>query len=284
MEPLISVIIPTYNEAKRIARAVDSMQNQTYKNLEIIVVDHNSTDNTQEIVENIKKKDSRVQYHFFKNNKETKTNWRGYNIDAGYSPRNYGFKLAKGTWVTTQDADDTSLLNRIEIQYKLALKYKATLVTIQWNQLTKDTINKKLDVEKIIRDKGEEATIIRPERISTQAEQSRGFLMKEPFHKFIPFPIKWFPYTRKLFYRRLDCYPGADNSMFFNRKVLDDGIYFRKRNERTWGVPSGRGSGRDFAFRVAFIYKNSWSFKLPLYLWDVNIQNPDYPGFEKYII
>lgn len=283
MNPLISVIIPTYNEAGRIARAVNSMQNQTYKNLEIIVVDDNSSDNTRDIVENIQKKDYRVQYHIFKGN-EPKTNWRGYDINSGYAARNYGFKLAKGDWITTQDADDASLLNRIETQYKLAVEYNATLVTVQWHQLTADIINKKLDVERIIADKGKKSIIIKPDVIASMAKQNKGPMMMEPFHRFIPFTIKWFPYARKLFYKRLDCYPGADNSMLFDRCVLDDGIFFRKRNERTWGVPSGRGSGRDFAFRTAYIYKNSWSFKLPMYLWNVKLQNPDYSGYEKYII
>jgi len=58
---LISVIIPTYNEGGKIARAIASMQNQTYKNLEIIVVDDWSTDDTKEIVEKITVADKRVQ-------------------------------------------------------------------------------------------------------------------------------------------------------------------------------------------------------------------------------
>jgi len=280
--PLISVVIPVWNEEKRIERALESMRNQTYKNLEIIVIDDGSTDNTRVIVKEIAKKDSRVSLH---ENPEVpaRKNWRGYDINAGFSARNYGFKIARGEWITTQDADDASLLNRIEVQYKMAEKYKATLVTIQWLPLA-DNLNKRIDVDKIIKEKGEDNVVIGPKEITDIANSTKGPLMFEPIHKFIPFPIKWFPYTRKLFYKNIVSYPGADNSMFFNKSVRDAGFYLRHRNERTWGVPSGRGSGRDFAFRVAVHFKNSWSFRLPMYLWDVKMQNPDCPEYKKYIV
>ncbi|MEK7628437.1 MAG: glycosyltransferase family 2 protein [Patescibacteria group bacterium] len=282
--PLITVVIPVWNDEACIARAINSMRNQTYKNLEIIVVDDGSTDGTKAVVQAIAKEDSRVQYHYHRDPREKRTNWRGYDINAGYAARNYGFKLAKGEWITTQDSDDASLLNRVEIQYHLAEKYKAALVTIQWYQLTEANLSKGLDVERVIREKGEASVVIKPETISALAEANRGILMHEPFHRFIPFPVKWFPYTRKLFYRRTDAYPGADNSMMFHRRVRDEGFYFRHRNERTWGVPSGRGSGRDFAFRVAVHFKNSWSFRLPLYLWDVRTQNAEYADYDKYLV
>ena len=199
---LISVIIPTYNEGGKIARAIASMQNQTYKNLEIIVVDDWSTDDTKEIVEKITVADKRVQYHKLPYKPIHRTNWRGYDINAGFSARNYGFKIARGEWLTTQDADDASLLNRIGVQYELSQKYGALLVTVQWQQLKTPVLNKILDVKKIFEEKGEENIVVKPETIINLAKSNRGILMKDPIHSFIPFPIKWFPYTRKLFYRR----------------------------------------------------------------------------------
>ncbi len=282
-QELISVVIPVWNEKERVARAIQSMQNQTWKNLEIIVVDDGSTDGTQDIVKEIAKQDSRVQ--FYDNPKKTaRTNWRGYDINAGFAARNYGFSIAKGEWITTQDADDVSLLNRIEAQHMLAKKYGATVVFIQWQHLRPELLSKKLDVEKIFQEKGEANVVMRPEELNKLPGARRGMLMLEPIHQFIPFPIKWFPYTRKLFYRDTTPFPGADNCMFFNREVIEKGIYFRPRNKRTWGIPSGRGSGRDFAYNVTAKLKNTWSFKLPLYLWNANIENPEYAGYEKYLI
>ena len=282
-KPLISVVIPTYNEAGRIARCVKSMQDQTYRNLEIIVVDDGSTDNTKEAVEAIAKTDPRVSFHIPENNPPKRTNWRGYDINAGYAARNYGFKIARGEWITTQDADDASLLNRIEVQYELAKKYGADMVTIMWQRCKPEMIGKTLNVERILKEIGEEKIVIRPEETYKITVDAQGPLMCEPWHRYIPFTIKWFPYTRKLFYRNTNPYPGADNSMLFHRSVRDRGLYFRPRNERTWGSPSGRGSGRDFAYRVAHETKNAWSFRLPLYLWDVKLENTDFTGYETYL-
>ena len=62
MTPLVSIILPTYNRADRLAGALESCLTQTHANLEIIVVDDGSTDNTRGVVEDFARKDSRVQY------------------------------------------------------------------------------------------------------------------------------------------------------------------------------------------------------------------------------
>ncbi|MBY0472779.1 glycosyltransferase family 2 protein [Patescibacteria group bacterium] len=283
-QELISVVMPVYNEEDLVTRALESLQNQTWKNLEIIVVDDHSTDNTAAIVKKIAAQDSRVHYYLNPKGVSKRKNWRGYDINAGWSARAYGFSIAKAQWVTTQDSDDASLLNRIEVQYMLAKKYNATFVAVGWMDLNEQTLGKKLDVERIFNDVGEEHVIITPKEISAIAKKEKGVLMVEPFHQFIPFPFKWFPYTRKLFYRSSDGPPGADNCMFFSREVIDRGINFRTRNKRTWGTPSGRGSGRDFFFRTAYELGNSWSFRLPLYLWNVKLKNKDYVGYDKYLV
>ena len=274
---MISVVIPVYNEEARVARAIQSILDQTWSNLEVIVVDDHSTDGTAQAVKSMLPQDKRLAYHLLPEKPPQRTNWRGYDINAGFAARNYRFKIAKGEWITTQDSDDASILNRIEVQYRMAQKYAATCVTIQWQQLVPEVLGKRLDVDAIFRDKGEDEIVIRPEAIIALAKKVRGPLMVEPVHKYVPFPIKWFPYTRWLFFRTIESYPGADNCMLFHKSVRDEGVYMRPRNERTWGVPSGRGSGRDFAFHIAMHTRNAWSFRFPMYLWDVHKDNPDYP-------
>jgi hypothetical protein len=221
------------------------------------------------------KRDSRVKYYLNPGRFAKKKNWRGYDINAGFSARDYGFSVAKGGWITTQDADDTCLLNRIEVQYKFAEKYNATMVGIQWIMRKPEYEGKVIDVDALILKVGEENLIVPAEEVTATARRSRGFFMQFWWHKYIPFPFKWFPYTRKLFYRTLETYPGADNSILFRREVLTQ-ARFRSRNERVWGMPSGRGSGRDFVFQVADIFGHSIGVKIPLYLWSKTQENPEY--------
>lgn len=91
-KPLISVIIPTYNREKLIERAVRSVLNQSYSNLEVIVVDDGSTDRTEAIVKGIP--DERV--HFYK---------LPQNGGAGHA-RNEGVKLSDGEIIAFHDSDD----------------------------------------------------------------------------------------------------------------------------------------------------------------------------------
>lgn len=102
MEPLISVYIPTYNRLELLKRAVQSVQNQTYKNFEIIIVDDNSSDGTQDFLVGLAKVDSRIRY-FFKDK----------NSGACVS-RNIAINFAQGELITGLDDDDYFLPHRLE--------------------------------------------------------------------------------------------------------------------------------------------------------------------------
>lgn len=102
MNDLISVIIPTYNRGKLITKSIKSVLNQTYQNIEVIIVDDGSIDNTETVVKKIK--DKRVKYYKYQNNK-----------GACYA-RNYGIKKAKGKYIAFQDSDDIYHEDKLEKQ------------------------------------------------------------------------------------------------------------------------------------------------------------------------
>lgn len=93
MNPLISVIVPIYNVEKCLARCVDSIVNQTYKNLEIILVDDGSPDRCPQMCDDYAEKDSRIKVLHKKN---------GGLSDA----RNAGMAVATGEYISFIDSDD----------------------------------------------------------------------------------------------------------------------------------------------------------------------------------
>ncbi len=97
----ISVVIPTYNRANLIERSIRSVLNQTYKNLEVIVVDDGSTDNTEEVVRSIQ--DERIIYY------------KQENGGAGMA-RNTGVSLAGADYVAFHDSDDVFRPEKLEKQ------------------------------------------------------------------------------------------------------------------------------------------------------------------------
>lgn len=106
MNDLISIIVPIFNVEKYIHRCVDSIINQTYKNLEIILVDDGSTDKSGLICDEYKKEDNRIQIIHKKN------------AGLGFA-RNSGLDIASGRYVTFIDGDDYIGLTHIEKMYTL---------------------------------------------------------------------------------------------------------------------------------------------------------------------
>lgn len=99
---LVSVTLPTYNRAYILKRAIDSVLFQTYKNIELVIIDDFSSDNTKEIVKSYK--DKRIRY--LQNIKNL----------GGAESRNVGIKVAKGDYIAFQDSDDEWLPNKLEKQ------------------------------------------------------------------------------------------------------------------------------------------------------------------------
>ena len=117
-KPLISVIVPVYGVEKYIEKCLKSIVAQTYRNLEIIMVDDGTKDNSAKICEQYAKEDSRIKvYH--------KTN--GGLSDA----RNYGIEHSNGEYITFIDSDDYIDIDYIEFLYQLVEKgYKMSICSL----------------------------------------------------------------------------------------------------------------------------------------------------------
>jgi len=132
---MISVIIPVFNGERFIAQAIQSVLDQNYELLEIIVVDDGSTDNTAGVVKNL---EGKIQYFYQKNT----------GIAAA---RNMGLELAKGELIAFIDADDVWVKNKLSLQCSL-LKDNPTVDMIYGFLLVTQMIPpdklKQIDLEK----------------------------------------------------------------------------------------------------------------------------------------
>lgn len=109
MPPEISIIMPSFNSEKTIARAIDSIINQTFTNWQLIIIDDNSSDNTSQIIKKYELEDGRISYVI--NDK---------NYGSGYS-RNCGIKISTGKYLAFLDSDDMWLPHKLNNQYKMMI-------------------------------------------------------------------------------------------------------------------------------------------------------------------
>lgn len=119
---MISVIIPAYNVQNYIFNTLNSLCNQTYKDIEIIVVNDGSTDNTLSIVSEYAKKDKRIKVFNKENGGVT-------------SARIYGIEHSNGDWITFCDADDTVEPTMYEVLIKNANQYNADISHCGYNMV-----------------------------------------------------------------------------------------------------------------------------------------------------
>ncbi|MBI4921059.1 MAG: glycosyltransferase family 2 protein [Devosia nanyangense] len=107
--PLISVIVPAYNAETTIGTAIRSLQMQTHRNIEILVVDDCSSDGTVAVLRRLREEDPRI--HIFEQTRNS----------GAYSARNRALVEARGEFVTCHDSDDWSHPSKLEIQARRLL-------------------------------------------------------------------------------------------------------------------------------------------------------------------
>jgi glycosyltransferase involved in cell wall biosynthesis len=117
--PLVSIIMATYNRAKTLRRAVDSVLNQTYRNFELIIIDDGSTDNTSQVLGEYDDPRIRIYVH---------------NVNKGATAaKNSGLKQIKGEWFGTFDSDDELLPDAIETLMNVPLNLDNNITSVLGN-------------------------------------------------------------------------------------------------------------------------------------------------------
>ncbi len=117
-QPCVTVLIPAYGAEAVLHIALESLIRQTWRNLEIIVVDDCSSDRTAEVAEDFAKRDARISVV------------RQSVNQGSYAARNRGLSLASGEYVTIHDTDDWSHPQKIELQMKAVLSEKSPVASL----------------------------------------------------------------------------------------------------------------------------------------------------------
>lgn len=133
----VSVIIPVHNVEEYLKRCIESVLNQTYKNIEIILIDDGSTDGSSRICDDYSKKDGRVKVHHKKN-------------EGVSSARNRGIQLAHGEYFTFVDADDFIDADMVEYLLSMSRENNADMSTCQYRDIRTTTdSNFKIKTKKV---------------------------------------------------------------------------------------------------------------------------------------
>jgi len=124
--PLVSIIIPTYNREKLILKAIDSVLKQSFQDFEILIIDDASTDATNKVIKELN--NNRITY---------------YRLDKNSGQcvaRNYGIRKAKGTYIAFLDSDDEWLPEKLKLQVDCFKKGEDKLGAVYGHSYKKDMI------------------------------------------------------------------------------------------------------------------------------------------------
>ena len=209
MKPLISVIIPVYNVADFVKDCVLSVINQTYMNLEIILVDDGSTDMSGRICDDLTEKDERIVVYHKEN---------GGLSDA----RNYGLDRYHGEYITFIDSDDLVPTNYIEYLYQLILSDEKAEVSIVGEQSFITKVPNEVHTNDI-----EESVMTAEQTIKEMALQNRfgheacGKLFKRDIWRKCRFPKVLYEDYATIFYiiaQTTDCVYGAGTKYYYRKR------------------------------------------------------------------
>lgn len=129
--PLISIVVPVYNVQEYLSECLDSLINQTYRNLEIILINDGSTDNSSNILNNFAKLDKRIQVIHKRN--------------GGVSTaRNVGLKISTGKYIMFVDSDDWIDEEMVDTMVRIAKLKQVDLVSCRMRRVTMNGISREV--------------------------------------------------------------------------------------------------------------------------------------------
>lgn len=213
MSEKVSIIIPIYNVENWLDECIDSVVGQTYKNLEIILVDDGSTDKSGRICDEWKEKDGRISVVHKKNGGLS-------------SARNAGLDIFTGMYVTFLDSDDYIELNTIEEMLKCMKEQEADIVSCAMNKIINGEIVQSRDIN-------EERTYLQKDLLDGFYYYRDGLcgsvcdkLFKADFFESLRFPeglnsedyyvlFNIYLRTKKMFY---------NNQCFYNYRIRENSI------------------------------------------------------------
>jgi glycosyltransferase involved in cell wall biosynthesis len=123
MVPKVSVIVPVFNCERYIYKCVTSILNQTYKEIEIIIVNDGSTDQSEKVLRKFKETDPRIRYYFHENSGPSVT-------------RNFGIEMAIGEYIVFVDSDDNIEDDYIESLIRTAIEFECDIVSCGYREVS----------------------------------------------------------------------------------------------------------------------------------------------------
>ncbi len=185
MNPKVTIIVPIYNTSLLLPRCLDSLKRQTFSDIEILLIDDGSTDDSQYVCERYCEKDSRFKY------------W--YKQNGGLSSaRNFGIQLATGEYISYVDSDDYISENTYEIAYEKASHYGVDLLNFGYTYFD-------------AKENAEKRTSILPKNQVFDKQVILDLLKKDPLKN----KLLWF----SCFYLFRTQYVNK-NKLFFDESVL----------------------------------------------------------------
>lgn len=168
MNDLVSIVIPVYNMGDSIEKCVNSLCNQTYSNIEFILVDDGSKDDSFQICESLAEKDSRIKVYHTEN--------------QGSGPaRNYGINHSSGKYIYFPDADDFVEPNAVDLLVKAMEGSNCDLVVFGYKQIKTDGT---LSFEKIYKNEIKDCSVVRADYSGYMYTSDDFCIQGAPWNKF----------------------------------------------------------------------------------------------------